>query len=150
MYVESIKKLQRIYCMLKYSKKCSSYLIFICILVLGPQREVVSIYNEQFTTPHSRSPYFIEVCRCVAVITTGDELVCGSDNYPQPHTWTEIEIVVPDLSNEEKFYKYIVYNHTSCKCGDTPETQNKFRNGMVELGESIMQHNVDILTRNLV
>ena len=36
----------------------------------------------------------------------------------------EIEIVVPDLTNKHrdpnngnKFYKYVVYNHTSCQCG---------------------------------
>ena len=122
--------------------------IFVCIFVSGPKREVVSIYNENFTTPQFRSPYFIEVYRCVAVTTTGDKLVCGSDNYPQPHTWTEIEIVVPDLSKEANFYKYIVYNHTSCKCDGTPETtERKFRNDTVDLGESIMQYTLEIFTR---
>ncbi len=36
----------------------------------------------------------------------------------------KIEIVVPDLANNDpdpnkhKWYKYVVYSHTSCKCGD--------------------------------
>jgi hypothetical protein len=37
----------------------------------------------------------------------------------------KIEIVLPDITkgkdwnstNKTKFYKYVVYNHTSCKCG---------------------------------
>ena len=37
----------------------------------------------------------------------------------------KIEIVVPDIANgkdrdssdKKKFYKYVVYNHTSCTCG---------------------------------
>ena len=136
--------------LLKYAKKCSSYLIFICIFVLGPKREVISIYNENFTTPQFRSPYFIEVYRCVALATIDDEFECGSDNYPVPHNWTEIEIVVPDLSNEEKFYKFIIYNHTSCTCGGTPEIQKKFRNDTVELGESVMQYNIGIFTGNFL
>ena len=75
--------------------------------------------------------------RCVALATIDDERVCGYDNYPVPHNWTEIEIVVPDENNEViKFYKYIIYNHTSCKCGGTPEAQRIFRNDTVELSES--------------
>ena len=107
--------------------------------VLGPKREVVSIYNENFTTPQFRSPYFIEVYRCVELATDDDVSKCGSDNYPVPHTWTEIEIMVPDVNNEE-FYKYIIYNHTLCKCGGIADTERKFWNDTVELGESFTQH----------
>ena len=81
--------------------------------------------------------------RCVALATIDDELVCGYDNYPVPHNWTEIEIVVPDVNNEVfKFYKYIIYNHTSCKCGGTPEAQRIFRNDTVELGEPNICHTI--------
>ena len=120
--------------LLKCSKKCSSYPPN---FFSGPKREVISIYNENFTTPQFRSPYFIEVYLCIALATIDDESVCGSDNYLVPHNWTEIEIVVPDVNNEvTKFYQYIIYNHTSCKCGGTPEAQRIFRNDTVELGES--------------
>ena len=86
--------------------------------VLGLRREVVSIYNNNFTTPESRIPYFIEVHRCVWAA----DLICGTGYYPMPSRKTEIEIVVPDLTNNyrggpEVFYKNVVYNHTSCKCG---------------------------------
>ena len=110
------------------------------IFVLGPKREVISIYNENFTTPQFKSPYFIEVYRCVELAAIDDVSKCGSDNYPVPHNWTEIGIVVPDLSDEVKFYKYIIYNHTFCKCGGTADTERKFWNDTVELGESITQH----------
>ena len=101
------------------------------IFVLGSKGEVVSIYNENFTTPQFRSPYFIEVYRCVAVNTTDDVVECGIDKYPVPHNWTEIEIVVPDENNEViKFYKYIIYNHTSCKCGGTHGQRHRGHSGM--------------------
>ena len=94
---------------------------------LDPQKEVVSIYNNDFTTPESKVPYFIEVYRCVVADHT-----CSSDKkpYPVPSKKTEIEIVVPDLTNryrdplKKKFYKYVVYNHTSCKCGTSKEREN--------------------------
>ena len=42
-----------------------------------------------------------------------------------PNKTQEIEIVVPDITNEDRessekkrFYKYVVYNHTICKCGN--------------------------------
>ena len=79
---------------------------------------MVSIYNNNFTTPESRVPYFIEVYRCVEADSN-----CAAQEYPVPLNKTEIEIVVPDLTNScrdpliKKFYKYVVYNHTSCKCG---------------------------------
>ncbi|CAB4010488.1 Hypothetical predicted protein, partial [Paramuricea clavata] len=46
----------------------------------------------------------------------------GQHGYPVPKTTEEIEIVVPDITNKDssskkKFYKYVVYNHTSCTCG---------------------------------
>ena len=89
--------------------------------VLEPQREVISIYNDDFTTPPSRPQYFIEVYRCVKL----DFGECGSSAYPVPKTTNEIEIVVPDITNKDrdssyknKFYKYVVHNHTTCQCGN--------------------------------
>jgi hypothetical protein len=82
---------------------------------------VVSIYKykDNFTTPLSRPQYFIEVYRCVK-LHIGE---CGPSGYPVPNTTAEIEIVVPDITNKDrdpsskkKFYKYVVYNHTSCEC----------------------------------
>jgi hypothetical protein len=98
--------------------------------VLGPQREVVSIYNDNFATPLSRPQYFIEVYRCVQV-DFGECPSSGPSGYPVPKQIEKIEIVVPDITkgkdrnsaNKTKFYKYVVYNHTSCKCGTL-----KFRN----------------------
>ncbi|CAB4032867.1 Hypothetical predicted protein, partial [Paramuricea clavata] len=91
--------------------------------VLEPQREVISIYKDDFTTPPSRPQYFIEVYRCVKV-EVGECSSSGPSAYPVPKTTNEIEIVVPDItnkdrdsSNKKKFYKYVVYNHTSCQCG---------------------------------
>ena len=89
---------------------------------------MVSIYNDEFRTPLSRPQYFIEVYRCVKV----DIAECpsfGPAGYPVPEEIENIEIVVPDTTNKDrdsrgrdssdknKFYKYVVYNHTSCKCG---------------------------------
>ena len=37
----------------------------------------------------------------------------------------EIEIVVPDTSNKTKFYSYVIYNHTSCKCGKENERKER-------------------------
>jgi hypothetical protein len=93
--------------------------------VVGPQKEVVSIYNDEFTTPVSRPGYFIEVYRCVKVEI--GECRPGRHEYPVPNKTEQIEILVPDLTNkhshrdpnnENKFYKYVVYNHTSCQCGN--------------------------------
>ena len=96
-------------------------------LVLGLRREVVSIYNNNFTTPESRIPYFIEVYRCVSAA----DLNCGvkTGYYPIPSKKTAIEIVVPDLTSNFRegpkvFHKYVVYSHTSCKCGTSEERQN--------------------------
>ena len=72
--------------------------------------EVVSIYNAMFQTPKSRMPYFIKVQRCLSV-----SLLC---DIPVPVSPAKIEIVVPDINNRAKFYKYIVYNHTYCTCGN--------------------------------
>ncbi|XP_046841132.1 uncharacterized protein LOC124435234 [Xenia sp. Carnegie-2017] len=76
------------------------------------KQEVVSIYDENFTDiPKDREPYYVKVQRCVI---EKDKLPKCVDCWPQPMTFTEVEIVVPDLKNYTKFYKYIVYNHTSC------------------------------------
>jgi hypothetical protein len=85
---------------------------------------VVSIYNDSFATPPSRPQYFIEVYRCVKV-DFGECPSSGPSGYPVPKKMEKIEIVVPDITNgtvrnftnKMKFYKYVVYNHTSCKCG---------------------------------
>ena len=83
---------------------------------------MISTYNDHFTTPESRVPYFIRVYRCVEADDN-----CGSKKYPVPSNKTEIEIVVPDLTNnyrdliKKKFYKYVVYDHTTCKCGKLEE-----------------------------
>ena len=90
---------------------------------------MVSIYNDSFATPPSRPQYFIEVYRCVKV-DFGD---CrGQYGYPVPKTTAEIKIVVPDITNKDrdpsskkKFYKYVVYNHTSCKCGKLEDRKKK-------------------------
>ena len=86
---------------------------------------MVSIYNENFTTPESRIPYFIEVHRCVLA---GPDDDCKAALYPMANDTKDIEIVVPDLTNNDrnpakkpKFYRYVVYNHTSCKCGSFAE-----------------------------
>ena len=102
-------------------------------IVLGPEREVISIYNDNFATPKDRDPYFIEVYRCVAVITDEDKVKCGGHDYPVPHTWTNITIVVPDLGKNSTFYKYVIYNHTSCKCGDRKLSKKPVE----ELGECL-------------
>ncbi|CAB4022767.1 Hypothetical predicted protein [Paramuricea clavata] len=89
---------------------------------LRPEKEVVSIYNDDFTTPPSRPPYFIEVYRCVKVELGG--CFNGPNAYPVPKKVEEIEILVPDITNKvrdpsskKNFYKYVVYNHTACTCG---------------------------------
>ena len=84
---------------------------------------MVSIYNDNFTTLPSRPQYFIEVYRCVKL--EFGECYTGPSGYPVPDKMEKIEIVVPDITNskdrdfsgEKKFYKYVVYNHTSCTCG---------------------------------
>ena len=93
-------------------------------LISDPRREVISIYNDNFTTPESRVPYFIAVYRCVEA-----DHNCPTKNkaYPVQSKKIKVEIVVPDLTNSDrdpyknKFYKYVVYNHTSCKCGKLEE-----------------------------
>ena len=93
-------------------------------LIIGAEKEVVSIYNNDFTTPKSRVPYFIQVYRCVKA-----DYNCGSTEYPVPLKKEEIEIVVPDLTSSYRedpkvFYKYVVYSHISCKCGTSEERKN--------------------------
>ncbi|CAB4018513.1 Hypothetical predicted protein, partial [Paramuricea clavata] len=90
--------------------------------ITGPQREVVSIYNDDFATPLSTPQYFIEVYRCVK-LDFGECSSSGPSTYPVPKRTDEIEIVVPDITNKDssdkkKFYKYVVHNHTSCQCGN--------------------------------
>ncbi len=70
-------------------------------------------------------PYFIEVHRCV--LADADNY-CVAALYPVANDTKPIEIVVPDLTNndrnpakKQKFYKYVVYNHTSCRCGTLKE-----------------------------
>ena len=81
---------------------------------------MVSIYNDNFTTPESRVPYFIAVYRCVEA---DHNCRINEKTYPVQSNKTKIKIVAPDLTNSyrdpfnKKFYKYVVYNHTSCTCG---------------------------------
>ena len=93
--------------------------LFYC---LGPQKEVISIYGDDFAAAASRPQYFIEAYRCVKVEVA--ECYSGRKGYPVPSKTEEIQIVVPDTRNRDrdptkkkKFYKYVVYNHTSCECG---------------------------------
>ena len=102
---------------------------------------MISIYNDDFTTKESRIPYFIEVYRCVEA----DRCSSGPNGYPVPSNKTEIEIVVPDLTNNHRggpklFYKYVVYNHTSCKCGTSEERKNsvKIENEIGKIWETHM------------
>jgi hypothetical protein len=91
---------------------------------------VVSIYNDDFSTPPSRPQYFIEVYRCVEVFYS-ECSSSGPYGYPVPKKPAEIEILVPDITNKDrdpiskKFYKYVVYNHTSCKCGKLEDRKKK-------------------------
>jgi hypothetical protein len=59
---------------------------------------------------------------------------CSSSRkgYPVPKKTEEIGIVVPDItnkdrdtSNKKKFYGYVIYNHTSCKCGQANYRKTK-------------------------
>jgi hypothetical protein len=101
---------------------------------------VVSIYNDDFVTPPSRPQYFIEVYRCVEA--DFGECYSGPFEYPVPKNVGKIEIVVPDItnkdsSNKKKFYKYVVYNHTSCQCGKVGDSKRKLYK--TENGESSLQ-----------
>ena len=98
---------------------------------------MISIYNDNFTTPKDRDPYFIEVYRCVTVDPFNDHDKCGADKYPVPHNWTNITIVVPDHGKKPKFYKYVIYNHTSCKCEDRTSQGTPDRKPVKELGECL-------------
>ena len=83
--------------------------------------EVVSIYDSNFGTPDSRMPYFVKTQRCVAV-EKGKPVDVGGlwvSCWSVPKEYEEMEIVVPDINDPKKFYKYIVYNHTSCECDTT-------------------------------
>ena len=126
-----------------FSNRPTSWEIGKCLLtdtnflkiVLEPEREVISLYNENFTTPKDRDPYFVEVYRCVKVDIYKDHQACGGDKYPVPNTWTEMQVVVPDLANKTRFYKYVIYNHTSCKCEFEDPTDRKLRKNLTESGE---------------
>jgi hypothetical protein len=59
---------------------------------------------------------------------------CSSSRrgYPVPNKTEEIQIVVPDIrnkdrdpNNKKKFYKYVVYNQTTCKCGHSNYRKTK-------------------------
>ena len=74
-------------------------------------------------------PYFIEVHRCV--LADADNY-CNAAFYPVANDTKDIEIVVPDLTNKDRdpakkqrFYRYVVYNHTSCKCGNLNERKKQ-------------------------
>ena len=83
---------------------------------LGTAEEVVSIYGPNFTTPESRAPYYIKIRRCVIdEYAFSINTACWS--VPKNNSRKEIEIVVPDINNNKKFYKYVVYNDTACECG---------------------------------
>ena len=58
------------------------------------------------------------------------ECSSSSKGYPVPDKTEEIQIVVPDIrnkdrdpNNKKKFYKYLVYNQTTCKCGHYGKTK---------------------------
>lgn len=90
---------------------------------LETANEVVSIYGPNFTTPESREPYYIKIRRCVFgayLLTVNDK--CWS--VPKKNSRKEIEIVVPDINNNTKFYKYVVYNDTACECGYKRPSRN--------------------------
>ena len=65
-------------------------------------------------------PYFIKVHRCVDA--KGCAIEQNSYPVPVPEKMKEIVIVVPDSDpNKQKWYKYVVYDHTSCRCGTLKE-----------------------------
>ena len=86
----------------------------------------MSIYNENFTTPESREPYFIKVHRCIKACWTGRSI-----DMPIALTQTEIEIVVADINNQTKFYKYVVYNHTRCGCHNVTQINKLHKTDLV-------------------
>ena len=85
----------------------------------------MSIYGDKFYTPESREPYFIKIQRCVTTIGNWKQFLnsdidsdeCWSVPAKNGSVRKEIEIVVPDINNGTKFYKYVVYNDTACECG---------------------------------
>ena len=87
--------------------------------------EVVSIYNEDFTTPESREPYFIKVHRCIKACWN------RSIDMPVALTQEEIEIVVADINNQTKFYKYVVYDHISCVCRNSTQINKLHKTDLV-------------------
>ena len=71
-------------------------------------------------------PYFIKVHRCVDAKGCGIEQ--NSYPVPVPEKMIEIVIVVPDSDpNKQKWYKYVVYDHTSCRCGELKERNSTLR-----------------------
>ena len=106
---------------------CNVYYQLCSVFSLGPQKKVISVYNDNFTTPCNRTPYFIEVYRCVEA----GEYECFGEFIVQANQ-TKIEIVVPDTGDKTKFYSYVIYNHTSCTCGkenDRKEREPETKNG---------------------
>ena len=98
-----------------FLRQCLSPTLF--CPVLGPEREVISVYNEDFTTPCNRTPYFIEVYRCVKDNGSRCSENQTVEDFIVPNETENITIVVPDTGNKTEFYSYVIYNHTSCKCG---------------------------------
>ncbi|XP_028401245.1 uncharacterized protein LOC114524285 isoform X1 [Dendronephthya gigantea] len=148
--------------LIKFSAKLNFFVSFFLVLgtvassdeLTGPQKEVVSIYNDGFTTPESRNPYFIEVYRCVKI--DKKYIVKCLAKYPVQATMTNIEIVVPDLTNKvrdpgnaKKFYKYIVFNHTSCKCGNLKERKLYYTLSNNRVSESYYRKNYKKNPKNL-
>ena len=109
---------------------------------LVPAEEVVSIYGPDFDINFKKSqePYFIKINRCITITDTNKydpeihRLNISTSCWSVPKSQAsrqEIEIVVPDL-NEKKFYKYIVFNDSACKCGNKYHKQHKNMTGKHE------------------
>lgn len=130
----------------------SDWIWFKCTIVnsrsnlnlLEPVKEVVSIYGENFETPKSREPYFITIHRCITL--------CDNNRWPHPTKQKEVEIVVPDVNDRTKFYKYVVRSHISCGlCEEDKLTLHKHSHsheGNVNLAGNLKT--LKLVTRDLV
>lgn len=130
----------------------SDWIWFKCTIVnsrsnlnlLEPVKEVVSIYGENFETPKSREPYFITIHRCITL--------CDNNRWPHPTKQKEVEIVVPDVNDRTKFYKYVVRSHISCGlCEENKLTLHKHSHsheGNVNLAGNLKT--LKLVTRDLV
>ena len=99
--------------------------------IFKPAEEVVSIYGPNFDIRTSQEPYFIKINRCITVndVSKFNDLTqddCWSVPV-SPKSRQKIEIVVPDLNNEKKFYEYVVYNDTACRCGILEEFEKQYK-----------------------